>query len=168
MNQSSTSRRDFLKSSAMAAGMAVAVQGGRAQHVGAFVHQVAALDLHHPALAVLGQAGRADLLLDLLGLGLGNRLLDLLRRALDEILGLLQTETRDLANDLDDVDLLVADRGEDDVELRLLLGRRGGGGEGGGRQCRHSSGEQVFRHGRHGDLLAPTLSCLSSGHNFVH
>src|SRR3954447_21176208 len=44
------------------------------------------------------------------------------RRALDEVLGLLETEARDRADRLDDVDLLVADGGEDHIELGLLLG----------------------------------------------
>src|SRR5258708_39168141 len=62
-----------------------------------------------------------ELLLHVLGLGLGHLLLDRLRRAVDEVLGLLQAEPRELAHDLDDLDLLVAGRSEDDVELRLLL-----------------------------------------------
>src|SRR3954453_6633734 len=60
---------------------------------------------------------------------------DRLRRAVDEVLGLLEAEGRERAHLLDDLDLLVADRVEDDVELVLLLlggrvggtaGRRGG------------------------------------------
>src|SRR5262249_4816666 len=52
-------------------------------------------------------------------------LLDGLRRAVDEVLRLLQAEARDRADDLDHLDLLVAHRGEHDVERRLLLGGRG-------------------------------------------
>ena len=54
---------------------------------------------------------------------LADAFLDGLRRALDEILGLLQAEARDGADLLDDLDLLVADGGEDDRELGLLLDR---------------------------------------------
>ena len=72
----------------------------------------------------------ADLLegrLDLLGLVLADALLDGLRRTLDEVLGLFEAEARDGADFLDDLDLLVADAGEDDRELGLLLGGRSGG-----------------------------------------
>ena len=68
-----------------------------------------------------------------LGLGLfGGFLGDLLQQrlgsAVDQILGLLEAEAGDdLADDLDDADLLVAGTLEDDVELRLLLGGLGGG-----------------------------------------
>src|SRR5207302_9022599 len=80
--------------------------------------------------ALLHLDGRAlllQLLLHVLGLGLGDLLLDRLRRAVDQILGLLEAETRQLAHDLDDLDLLVAGAGEDHVELGLLLRRRGPG-----------------------------------------
>ena len=45
---------------------------------------------------------------------------------LDQVLGLLEAEAGDFADGLDDVDLLVAGGLEDDVELGLLLDRRGG------------------------------------------
>ena len=45
-----------------------------------------------------------------------------LRRAIDEVLGLLEAEAGRPADDLDDLDLLGAGRLEDDVELVLLLG----------------------------------------------
>jgi hypothetical protein len=52
-----------------------------------------------------------------------------LRGAVHEVLGLLEAEGRERAHLLDDLDLLVADRVEDDVELvLLLLGRCLGGG----------------------------------------
>src|SRR3954454_21731363 len=54
-----------------------------------------------------------------------------LRRAVDEVLGLLEAERRQRADLLDDLDLLVADRVEDDVELVLLLGGRGVGARAG-------------------------------------
>ena len=68
-----------------------------------------------------GAAGAFDGLLGLLGLFLGDLLEDGLRGAVDEVLGLLETEVREGAHLLDDLDLLVAGRGEDDVELVLLL-----------------------------------------------
>jgi hypothetical protein len=84
-----------------------------------------------PAKALLNlnrRAGLGELLPDALGLVLRDAFLDRLRRAVNEVLGLLQAEARDLADDLDDVDLVRACRGEDDVEFGLLLlsrGRRG-------------------------------------------
>src|SRR5699024_9520015 len=69
-----------------------------------------------------GGAGLLQLRLDLLGLVLGNALLDGLRRTLDGLLGLLQAQTRDLADHLDDSDLVVAEALEHHVELGLLLG----------------------------------------------
>ena len=46
---------------------------------------------------------------------------------LDEVLGFLEAEAGDLADDLDDVDLVGAGFLELDGELRLLLDRRSGG-----------------------------------------
>ena len=43
--------------------------------------------------------------------------------ALDEILGFLEAQAGDLADHLDDLDLVGAHLGERDVELGLLLGR---------------------------------------------
>lgn len=63
-----------------------------------------------------------------LGLGIvSGFLVDLLQqrlgRAVDEVLGFLQAQTGDdLADDLDDADLLVAGTLEDDVEFALLFG----------------------------------------------
>src|SRR5689334_24431071 len=74
------------------------------------------LDLH------LG-AGCFELLLDVFGLFLADVFLDRLGSAFDEILRLFQTESGDLADRLDDVDLVGAAVGEDDGKLRLLLGR---------------------------------------------
>ena len=82
-----------------------------------------------------------------LGLGvLGGFLVDLLEQrlggAVDEILGLLEAQAGDdLADDLDDADLLLAGTLEDDVELRLLLGGLGGGG-GAGRRRRRRPGRR--------------------------
>jgi large subunit ribosomal protein L7/L12 len=69
-----------------------------------------------------------------LGLFLGHAFLDRLRRGIDEILGLLEPQARQLAHGLDDLDLVGADIGEDDVKLRLLLflnGSTTSGGTGG-------------------------------------
>src|SRR5581483_11412866 len=79
------------------------------------------LDLHLRALLLEGG-------LDLLGLLAGDALLDRLGSRVDEILRLLEAEPGQLANDLDDRDLVRTDLGEDRRELGLLLGRLGGGG----------------------------------------
>src|ERR1700754_5011073 len=78
---------------------------------------------------------------------LGGVLVDLLEQrlgcAIDQILGLLEAQARDdLADDLDDADLLLAGGLEDDVELRLLLGGLGGRTRSGGsgRDCDRSGG----------------------------
>src|SRR5216683_2038973 len=64
-----------------------------------------------------------ELLLDGRGLFLGDAFLDRLGRALDEVLGFLEAERGDLADDLDDVDLVAAHFGERDGEVRLLFRR---------------------------------------------
>ena len=75
------------------------------------------------ALLQLDGGARFDeLLLHLFGLRLGHAFLHGLRRGLDEVLGFLQAEARQLANDLDDVDLVGAGAREDDGELGLLFG----------------------------------------------
>src|SRR5215831_12160904 len=87
------------------------------------------LDLDDGALVL-------ELLLDLGGLVLGDAFLDHLATGLDQLLGLLDAEARhDGAHLLDDVELLVAARLEDDGELRLLHGRsrRRSAGSGGTR-----------------------------------
>src|SRR6478752_9581094 len=85
-----------------------------------------------------GRALVLELLLDLGGLVLVDAFLDGLAAGLDQVLGLLQAETRDGADLLDDVDLLVAARLEDDGELRLFLGS--GSAATGGRTGSHSHG----------------------------
>ena len=57
----------------------------------------------------------------------GRVLLDDLRGRFDEILGFLETQDGDLADDLDHLDLLLAGVLEDDVELRLFLSGSGCG-----------------------------------------
>ena len=79
--------------------------------------------LHFDRRSLLFELG-----LDLGRLVLRDARLHGLRRAVDEVLGFLQTETRQLAYDLDDLDLLRAGLLEVDGELRLLLGGRGRGG----------------------------------------
>jgi hypothetical protein len=69
-----------------------------------------------------GGAGALELLLGLVGRSLVDLLEDGLGGAVDEVLGLLETERGERADLLDDLDLLVAGSLEDDVELVLLLG----------------------------------------------
>ena len=60
--------------------------------------------------------------LDLLGFLLGKGLPDGARSTIDQVLGLFETQARDLSDHLDHLDLLVANTFEDDVELDLLFG----------------------------------------------
>src|SRR5690606_32263351 len=99
-------------------------QGGRSGSV------AARRTRDHPLGASLQLDARAlflETLLHLLGLGLRDALLDVAGGVVDQVLGFLEAERGDLADDLDHIDLLVATRLEDDGELRLLLesGRRG-------------------------------------------
>src|SRR5688572_16427524 len=82
-----------------------------------------------------------ELRLDRVGLLAGDALLDGLRCAVDEVLRLLQPEAGDRADDLDHADLLLARRGQDDVERRLLLG----GGPAVGARRRTRSGDRDRR-----------------------
>jgi len=69
------------------------------------------------------RAGFLELLLEGLGIVLGDAFLDGLGSGLDKALGLGKTQTGELADDLDDLDLRSGvETGEDDVELGLLLG----------------------------------------------
>ena len=52
--------------------------------------------------------------------------LDRLRRAFDQVLGLLEAEPGNGADFLDDLDLLLADSGENDCEFGLFFGSRRG------------------------------------------
>src|SRR3954447_23322667 len=67
-----------------------------------------------------GGAGALESGPGLLGGVLGDLLQDRLRRAVDQVLGLLEAERGQAAHLLDDLDLLVAGALEDDVELVLL------------------------------------------------
>ena len=102
-----------------------------------------------PGLRSLELDAAAGGLEGLLGLGSG-LLVDLLQDglggALDEVLGLLQTEGGQRADLLDDGDLLVAAGGQDDVDLvrDLFLGSgvvAAGGGGGSGDGDRRGSGD---------------------------
>src|SRR3989442_11451526 len=103
-----------------------------------------------------GAAGLLDLRLERVGLLAVDALLDGLGRLVDEGLGLLEAEPGGRADDLDDLDLLVAGAGQDDVERGLLLGggavlaARAGGGRG-----RRGDGA-----GRHAELLLERLDAL--------
>ena len=66
-------------------------------------------------------AGGLELGLGLLGVVLADLLEHRLGRGVDQVLGLLEAEVGELAHHLDDLDLLVAGGGQDDVELVLLL-----------------------------------------------
>src|SRR6201999_4204137 len=70
------------------------------------------------------RAGFFELLLEVVGIRLRDAFLEILGRALDEVLRLFEAEARDLADDLDDVDLVRAGFLEVDRELRLLFRRR--------------------------------------------
>src|SRR6185312_10558443 len=74
---------------------------------------------------------RFEILLHLLGVFLAGTFLDGLRRAFDQILGLLEAQTGDRTHGLDHFDLLLADRCQYDIEFGLLFG--GGGATTGGR-----------------------------------
>src|SRR4029077_10766147 len=88
--------------------------------------------------------------LDLFGFVLRDAFLDGLGRRVDEVLGFLEAETGQLANDLDDRDLVRSDLGQRRGELGLLLGSGGGLGRGttSGRSGRGSS------RGSGGDAVA--------------
>src|SRR3989441_6450691 len=104
-------------------------------------------------------AGLRELLLDLLGFRLGHAFLHRLRRAVHQVLRLLEAQACDLAHDLDDVDLLVADLGQDHIEGVLdLHGGRGGGG------ARHAP----RHHHRHGGGRRDTEFALQLLHQLGH
>src|SRR5579875_702206 len=95
--------------------------------------------------------GRLELGPGLLGLVLGDLLEQRLRRAVDQVLGLLEAQVGQGADLLDDLDLLVPRRSEHDVELGLfLLGagcllRAGGAGHSRHRhRCRCSDAEALL------------------------
>ena len=79
-----------------------------------------------------GRAGGFEFLGNLVGFLFGNALFDRFGSALDEVLRLFQAETGDAANGFDDVELLLAEVGKDDVEFGLLLGSGGSRSSAGG------------------------------------
>src|SRR3954471_6602650 len=99
-------------------------------------------------------AGALELRLGLLRLFLGDLLEHRLRRRVHEVLGLLQPEARERPDLLDDLDLLVAGRLEDDVELVLLLG---GGGLAATTARARRRGDRDRSGGGHAELLFERL-----------
>src|SRR5699024_5569130 len=92
-----------------------------------------------------------QLLLDVLGVSLGSLLLDGLGSAVNDSLGLLQAQTGDLLDDLDDLHLGSAHVGQDDVELGLLL--LSGSSSAG-------SGNRSSSNSRNAELLAVSVDQL--------
>src|SRR5262249_30245928 len=77
-------------------------------------------------------AGSFQLLLDVFGFGLVGAFLDSLGSAFDQSLGFAQAQTGDGTDFLDDVDLVVAEGGEDHVEFGLFFNRSSGSGSAAG------------------------------------
>src|SRR3954449_4949875 len=92
-------------------------------------------------------ASALELLLDLFRFVLADTLFHGLRSAFDQILGFFEAEVRDLADGLDDLNLVRAAVGENDVELGLLFHR--------GCSSRSASASTGDGHGRsrHAPLL---------------
>ena len=95
------------------------------------------------SLELDGGASFFELSLGLLGIFLLGVLENRLRSAVNESLRLSQAEVGDGADSLDDLDLLVANGGEDDVELILLFLGRGSARSGGGSNGDRSGGFDV-------------------------
>src|SRR5690242_9020049 len=102
-----------------------------------------------------------NLLLDVLGVVLRNTGLDLLRRAVDQVLGLLEAEVGDLADRLDDLDLVATGIRENDGELGLL----GLGLAGAGRRRRANSARDRNRSRLHAPLVLELLGQLGNLHD---
>ena len=68
-----------------------------------------------------GCACSGELFLDLLCVFLGNAFLEDLGSAFNQVLSVLQAQTGDFANNLDNVELLSAEAGQFNVELGLLF-----------------------------------------------
>src|SRR5262245_4044234 len=75
-----------------------------------------------------GGTGSFELFLELLGVFLGQAGLDGLGRAVDEVLGFLESQAGGRPDNLDDVDLLGTVAFEEDLELGLDRGGFGGWG----------------------------------------
>src|SRR3954471_17918725 len=130
--------------------IAIAIAAAATTRPGAWEDATCGARLRPPGDALLDLDLGALLLescLDLLGFVLGHAFLDGLGRCVDEILGFLEAQTGQLANDLDDRDLVRPDLGERCRELGLLLdrsrGRRLGRRRSGGCGCRSSGGHAV-------------------------
>src|ERR1700740_2001489 len=83
----------------------------------------ASLTPRRPALLYFDHgAGVGELLLDGLGLFLGDAFLHVLGRSIHQFLGFFQAEAGDFADSLDYIDLIGADFLQEDGELGLLLG----------------------------------------------
>src|SRR4051794_14878661 len=117
--------------------------------------------LHGLLLQLDGGAGAFELGLGLLGLLLGDLLEDGLRRAVDQVLGLLQAEVGQGAHLLDHRDLLGAHLGQDDVELVLLLLD----GSGLGAATATGGGDGHGSSGGHAELLLEVLEELGQLQN---
>src|SRR5690606_17839895 len=91
-----------------------------------------------------------ELFLERFGIGFRDAFLDRLRRTVDQVFCFLQAQAGSGADHFDDLDLLVADRREDDGELGLLFGSRGSAasGRGGNRDSRGGGrdAELLFHH----------------------
>ena len=96
-------------------------EGGSDQLVGPAFGVLERRTSRHGSLELDGGAGALELLLGLLGRSLVDVLENGLGSAVHEVLGLLEAEARERADLLDDLDLLLAGSGEDDVERVLLL-----------------------------------------------
>src|SRR3954453_20231212 len=102
------------------------------------------------------RSGLFELALQLVGLVALDALLDGLRGLVHEGLGLLQAQAGRRADDLDDLDLLVAGAGEDDVDRGgLLLGRPPAAPTAARARSRSGDGRR-----RHAELLLERLDAL--------
>src|SRR5215472_11681948 len=84
-----------------------------------------------------------ELGLDLAGVILVDAFLDVLRRALDQVLGFLEPKSGNGADFLDDLDLLLPGTGENDCKFSLFLCRRRSRST----RCRGSRGDRHRRSG---------------------
>ena len=112
------------------------------------------------SLELDGGAGFFQLGLRLVGVLLLGTFQNGLGGVVDQSLGVGQAQVGDGANGLDDLDLLVANAGEDDVELGLLLLGRCGGTGGGG----NGSSTRVISLNASMSSSAESLAMMASFH----